>query len=90
MSGFYMPRFIKIWSHIGLGSALVLLIHFGDKRVWAASFKWNDIKIIDKEQCWKQRKLKKAAHILLSPKCMRQTRTELNPMWHVLLMKRGK
>ena len=50
---------------------------------------WNDIKIIDRERCWKLWKLKEAIHIFLSPKCMNQTSAELNPMRLPLLMKRG-
>ena len=51
---------------------------------------WNDIKIIDRERFWKERKLKEAAHILLSPKCMSQTSADLNPMWLPLLMKQNQ
>ena len=48
---------------------------------------WNDIKIMDKARHWEEKKLKEAAHILLSPKCMSQTSADLNPMWLPLLMK---
>ena len=50
---------------------------------------WNEIKIIDRERFWKERKLKEAAHIILSPTCMSQTSADLNPMWLPLLMKRN-
>ena len=48
---------------------------------------WNDVKIVDRERCWKERKLKETAHIILSPTCISQTSAELNPMWLPLLMK---
>ena len=62
------------------------------EHIWSANGDhiplWNEVKIIDRERFWKERKLKEAAHILLPPpKCMSQTSADLNPMWLPLLMK---
>ena len=48
---------------------------------------WNEVKIIGREHFWKERKLKEAAHILLSLRFMSQTSADLSPMWLPLLMK---
>jgi len=45
------------------------------------------VKIIDRERFWKERKLKEAVHIILSPTCMSQNSADFNPMWLPLLMK---
>ena len=68
-----------------------LLVSSKVQHIWTANSDqiplWNETKIIDRECFWKERKLREAAHILLSPKCMSQTSADLNPMWLPLLMK---
>ena len=50
----------------------------------------NDVKIIDIERFWKERKLKEATHIILSLTCMSQTSADLNPMWLAPTLKERK
>ena len=42
---------------------------------------WEDVKIIDKERGWKERKIKEAAHIAMSTSCISQPSADLSPMW---------
>ena len=46
---------------------------------------WDDIKIIDKERGWKERKIKEAAHIAMSATCISQPSADISPMWLPLL-----
>ena len=48
---------------------------------------WEDVKIIDKERSWKERKIKEAAHIAMSTTCISQPSADLSPMWLPLLEK---
>ena len=61
------------------------------EHIWSANGDhtplWNEVKIIDRERFWKERKLKEAAHIILSPTCMSQTSADLNHIWLPLFMK---
>ena len=46
---------------------------------------WDDVRVIDTERGWKQRKMKEAAHIAMSSKCISQPSAEFGPMWLPLL-----
>ena len=49
---------------------------------------WDEIRIIEKEHSWKERKLKEAANIAISMECISQPSAELSTMWLLLLKKK--
>ena len=48
---------------------------------------WDDIKVLDRDRGWKERKLKEAAHIAMSTRCISQPSADFSPMWLPLLEK---
>ena len=48
---------------------------------------WNEVKIVDREEHWKVRKLKESAHMLGKKKSISNPSIEMNTIWEPLIIK---